>query len=50
MIRDMSTVCNIQVLKNGLVMANISSIYQSAIIGAVVLFAIIIDAFVRRSQ
>lgn len=40
----------IQVLKNGLVMANISSIYQSAIIGAVVLFAIIIDAFVRRSQ
>jgi ribose transport system permease protein len=40
----------IQVLKNGLVMTNISSIYQSAIIGAVVLFAIIIDAFVRRSQ
>ena len=40
----------IQILKNGLVMMNVSSIYQSAIIGFVVLFAIIIDAYIKRSQ
>ncbi len=40
----------VQILKNGLVMMNVSSIYQSAIIGFVVLFAIIIDAYIRRNQ
>lgn len=40
----------VQILKNGLVMMNVSSIYQSAIIGIVVLFAIIIDAYIKRNQ
>lgn len=38
----------VQVLKNGLVMANVSSIYQSAIIGIVVLFSIIVNAYLKR--
>lgn len=40
----------VQILKNGLVMMNVSSIYQSAIIGIVVLFAIIVDAYIKRNQ
>lgn len=40
----------IQVLKNGLVMMSVSSIYQTAIIGFVVLFAIILDAYIKRKQ
>ena len=40
----------IQILKNGLVMMNVSSIYQSAIIGIVVLLAIILDAFLKQKQ
>lgn len=40
----------IQILKNGLVMMNVSSIYQSAIIGVVVLLAIIVDAYIKRNQ
>jgi len=40
----------IQILKNGLVMMNVSSIYQTAIIGIVVLFAIMLDAYIKRRQ
>lgn len=40
----------IQILKSGLVMMNVSSIYQTAIIGIVVLFAIILDAYIKRKQ
>lgn len=40
----------IQILKNGLVMMSVSSIYQTAIIGSVVLFAIILDAYIKRKQ
>lgn len=40
----------VQILKNGLVMANVSSIYQSAIIGIVVLFSIIVNAYIRRKD
>jgi len=40
----------IQILKNGLVMMNVSSIYQTAIIGVVVLFAIMLDAYIKRRQ
>lgn len=40
----------IQLLRNGLVMLNVSSIYQSAIIGIVVLLAIIVDAFIKRES
>jgi len=40
----------IQLLRNGLVMLNVSSIYQSAIIGIVVLLAIIVDAFIKKES
>ncbi len=40
----------IQILKSGLVMMNVSSIYQTAIIGVVVLFAIVLDAYIKRRQ
>lgn len=40
----------IQILKSGLVMMNVSSIYQTAIIGVVVLFAIVLDAYIKRKQ
>ncbi len=40
----------IQILKAGLNMIGISSIYQNALVGAVVLLAIILDAIVKRSQ
>jgi len=40
----------IQVLKSGLNMVGLPSIYQNALVGAVVLVAIILDAFVKRSQ
>ena len=40
----------VQILKNGLVMTNVSSIYQSAIIGIVVLFSIILNAYIRRKE
>lgn len=40
----------VQILKNGLVMANVSSIYQSAIIGIVVLFSIIVNAYLKRKE
>lgn len=40
----------VQILRNGLVMMNVSSIYQSAIIGIVVLFAIILDAYIKKRQ
>lgn len=40
----------IQILKSGLNMMGISSIYQNALVGAVVLLAIILDAIVKRSR
>lgn len=40
----------IQVLKNGLNMVGISSLYQNVLVGSVVLFAIILDAVVKRIQ
>ena len=40
----------IQVLKSGLTQVGISSIYQNAIIGTVVLAAIIFDAFIKKYQ
>lgn len=40
----------IQVLKNGLNMIGISSLYQNLLVGSVVLFAIILDAVVKRVQ
>lgn len=40
----------IQVLKSGLTQVGISSIYQNAIIGTVVLAAIIFDAFIKKHQ
>lgn len=40
----------IQVLKSGLNMVGISSIYQNALVGAVVLLAIVLDALVKRVQ
>ncbi len=40
----------IQVLKSGLNMVGISSIYQNALVGAVVLLAIVLDAIVKRVQ
>lgn len=40
----------IQVLKSGLNMVGISSIYQNAMVGAVVLLAIILDAVVKSTQ
>lgn len=40
----------IQILKNGLVMMSVSSIYQTAIIGFVVLFAIVLDSYIKRKQ
>lgn len=40
----------IQILKSGLMQIGISSIYQNAIIGTVVLSAIIFDAVVKRMQ
>lgn len=40
----------IQVLKNGLNMIGISSLYQNLMVGSVVLFAIILDAVVKRLQ
>lgn len=40
----------IQILKSGLTQVGISSIYQNAIIGSVVLAAIIFDAFIKKYQ
>lgn len=40
----------IQVLKSGLMQAGVSSIYQNAVIGIVVLTAIIFDAFFKNTQ
>ena len=40
----------VQVLKSGLNMVGISSIYQNALVGMVVLLAIILDAIAKRSQ
>ena len=40
----------IQILKAGLNQIGVSSIYQNAIIGAVVLAAIILDAYIKRKQ
>ena len=40
----------IQILKSGLTQVGISSIYQNAMIGGVVLAAIILDAIIKRQQ
>ena len=40
----------VSALKNGLNIARVSSLYQSAIIGLVILAAIILDVLVRRRR